>query len=51
VKLSELLNKYAGDKVSASASTSGASVANVKALATYIGLYMYNKRRQGIKSH
>jgi TRAP transporter TAXI family solute receptor len=60
VKLSELLNKYAGDKVSASASTSGASVANVKALATgdanlifvqndiayygYKGIYMFENQ-------
>ena len=33
VKLSELLNKYASDVVTASATTSGASVANMRALA------------------
>ncbi|MCX8184655.1 MAG: TAXI family TRAP transporter solute-binding subunit [Sulfolobales archaeon] len=32
VKLSEMLNKYAGDVISSSVSTSGASVANMRAL-------------------
>ncbi|MEM0014668.1 MAG: TAXI family TRAP transporter solute-binding subunit [Zestosphaera sp.] len=34
VKLADLLNKYAGDKITASASSSGASVANARALGT-----------------
>ncbi len=34
VKLADLLNKYAGDKIKASASSSGASVANARALGT-----------------
>ncbi|MCC6047820.1 MAG: TAXI family TRAP transporter solute-binding subunit [Desulfurococcaceae archaeon] len=58
VKLSELLNKYASDVVTASVSTSGASVANMRALAAgdanlvfvqndiayyaYKGIYMFN---------
>jgi hypothetical protein len=58
VKLSELLNKYAGDRITASVSTSGASVANVRALAAgdanlifvqndiayyaHKGIYMFN---------
>jgi TRAP transporter TAXI family solute receptor len=58
VKLADMLNKYAGDRISASASSSGASVANARALGTgdanlvfiqndiayyaYKGLYMFN---------
>ena len=58
VKLADLLNKYAGDKITASASSSGASVANARALGSgdanlifiqndiayyaYNGLYMFS---------
>jgi len=61
VKLSELLNKYASDVVTASVSTSGASVANMRALAAgdanlifvqndiayygYKGIYMFEGSR------
>lgn len=58
VKLADLLNKYAGDRITASASSSGASVANARALGAgdtnlifiqndiayyaYNGLYMFS---------
>ncbi len=61
VKLADLLNKYAGDKITASASSSGASVANARALGTgdanlifiqndiayyaFNGLYMFSEGR------
>jgi len=61
VKLSELLNKYASDIITASVSTSGASVANMRALAAgdanlifvqndiayygYKGIYMFEGSR------
>ncbi len=63
VKLADLLNKYAGDKITASASSSGASVANARALGTgdanlvfiqndiayyaYNGLYMFSEGKIG----
>ncbi|MEM1604400.1 MAG: TAXI family TRAP transporter solute-binding subunit [Zestosphaera sp.] len=59
VKLADLLNKHAGDKITASASSSGASVANARALGAgdanlifiqndiayyaYNGLYMFSE--------
>ncbi|MCS7098810.1 MAG: TAXI family TRAP transporter solute-binding subunit, partial [Sulfolobales archaeon] len=64
VKLSEMLNKYAGDVISSSVSTSGASVANMRALAAgdanlvfvqndiayyaYRGVYMFEGSRVGV---
>lgn len=64
VKLSELLNKYASDVITASVSTSGASVANMRALAAgdanlvfvqndiayyaYKGIYMFEGSRVDI---
>lgn len=63
VKLADLLNKYAGDKITASASSSGASVANARALGSgdanlvfiqndiayyaYNGLYMFSEGKIG----
>jgi len=64
-KLAEMLNKYAGDTVAAEARTSGASVANVNALAqgdanvafvqndiayyAYNGLYMFDKNKVDLR--
>ena len=61
VKLSEMLNKYAGNVISSSVSTSGASVANMRALGAgdaqlvfvqndiayyaYKGIYMFEGSR------
>lgn len=64
-KLAEMLNKYAGDVLAAEARTSGASVANINALAqgdanvafvqndiayyAYNGLYMFDKNKVDLR--